>query len=94
MSNDEETQKNGMVFVSWAVGFKQDESIAHQTQTDDFKNALWSMVKLAFTAIPCRHEAFHLCYDNFFLSPIFAMIKVALGMYLRVRVRTHYGEWI
>lgn len=92
LSDDEETQNNGVVFVSWAVGFKQDSAIAQKTKSDDFKNAIWAMVKLAFTAIPLRHEAFHLCYDNFFLSPIFAMIKISLGLYLRVRVRAHYGK--
>lgn len=92
LSDDEETQNNGVVFVSWAVGFKQDSTIDQKTKSDEFKNALWAMVKLACTAIPLQHEAFHLCYDNFFFSPIFAMIKISLGLYLRVRVRTHYGN--
>ncbi|CAJ1949909.1 unnamed protein product [Cylindrotheca closterium] len=92
LADDEETQKNGVVFVSWAVGYKQDSNMVHVTKSDGFKNAIWAMVKLAFTAIPFRHEAFHLCYDNFFLSPIFGMIKLSLGMYMGVRVRTHYGN--
>ena len=93
LSDDEETQKNGVIFVSWAVGYKQDASSPNQSQSEGFKNAVWAMVKLAIMAMPLRHEAFHFCYDNFFMAPIFALIKISLGMFLRVRVRTHYGAF-
>jgi hypothetical protein len=93
LSDDEETQKKGMVLVSWAVGYSQASGATDDAMREStFKSAVWAMVKLVMTAIPGRHEAIHLCYDTFLLAPIFALVKVSLGMYLRVRVRTHYGK--
>eukprot|EP00980_Cylindrotheca_fusiformis_P028528 scaffold22607_cov123-Cylindrotheca_fusiformis.AAC.25 len=89
LSDDEETQKKGAVLVSWAVGFRQPPRVKMGPR---FKSAVWAMVKLAMTAVPMRHEAIHLCYDNLLLAPVLALVKVSLGMYLGVRVRTHYGK--
>jgi hypothetical protein len=95
LSDDEETQKKGMVLVSWAVGYQESavpDAVTDAMSGPTYKSAVWAMVKLAMTAVPARHEAIHLCYHTFLLAPIFALVKVSLGMYLRVRVRTHYGK--
>ena len=94
LTDDVETQKKGIVLVSWTVGMdgKNSEATERQLKNSNFKSGVWSMVKLAMSAVPARHEALHFCYDNLMVAPIFALIKLSLSIFLRIRVRSHYGD--
>ena len=91
LTDDVETQKKGIVLVSWTVGMdgKNSEATERQLKNSNFKSGVWSMVKLAMSAVPARHEALHFCYDNLMVAPIFALIKLSLSIFLRIRVRSH-----
>lgn len=90
LTDDVETQKKGIVLVSWTVGNRNTQ--ISENEIESSKLGVWSMVKLAMTAVPARHEAIHFCYDNLIFAPLFALVKVSLSLYLRIRVRSHYGN--
>lgn len=46
------------------------------------------------SALPFRLAALHLCYDSMACLPIHAFIKVAVSVFDRLRLRSHYGEFL
>jgi hypothetical protein len=83
-SEDLETQKRGMVGVVWALGARdKNESVT-----------LHNIIKTVevMNAVPFRMVSLHICYDNWFVTPIMASIKVSLNTFTRLRTRSHYGK--
>eukprot|EP00934_Nitzschia_sp_Nitz4_P005223 Nitzschia sp. Nitz4//scaffold37_size175936//85170//86912//NITZ4_002048-RA/size175936-processed-gene-0.223-mRNA-1//-1//CDS//3329549794//5213//frame0 len=81
-SEDEESQRNGRVAVSF-LHLKADEGTPPNH---------WQVATL-LSALPIRMEAFHLCHDRaYFWTPIFAVFKMVLGWFARLRIREHVGN--
>lgn len=84
-TEDEATQRKGIVSITYNV-----------EQTINWRNLAfqrsairkWAQIT---AALPWRVEAFHLCADSFFWRPMYALFRLKVSMFSRVRVREHYG---
>ena len=57
------------------------------------KAKVWNAMKV-FEALPVRLEALHLCHDYPVRRIFIAVVKAALGPFMNIRARTHYGKII
>lgn len=86
MSKDEETQRKGVVVVTYNVGQKLTwQYMSHRRNI----SSRWGKIA---SAVLVRHDAFHLCSDSIVWKPLFAMFKFGASMNSRVRVREHMGS--
>lgn len=85
-TDDEETQKNGFVIVSYIVGQQLPWSQMRQRRE---MNRQWG--KLLAT-VPIRLDVLHVCMDSILWRPILAAFKLACKMCTRIRVREHIGD--
>ena len=77
---EEETQKNGRVYVVWIAGDLGDAS------------TIWRLTRLK-QAAPFSHKGIHICVDsnhNYSL-PMVAIVQMAMSALVRVRIRRHIG---
>lgn len=82
---DEETQKSGIVGLSYAVGLHLTwQQVANRKEFNSNRARL-------LAALPWRLEAIHLCYDSVMLKPLFALFMLYSSMFNRVRTREHFG---
>jgi hypothetical protein len=83
---DLETQKKGMVIVMWGLGpSERVEPLSFQHTMKQVKN---------FEALPMRVAALHFCYDHWYIIPVLATLKVGFDVFTRLRIRSHYGEYL
>jgi hypothetical protein len=84
MSEDEETQKKGMVVVY----------IANNSEAQLDNTYAWKAA-VASRSQPMRVEAMHFCMDNAKSGwrTLFDTIKMAMHPFLKVRVKTHVGTF-
>ncbi|CAJ1944497.1 unnamed protein product [Cylindrotheca closterium] len=81
MLRDEESRKNGMVLIFYNVG---------SNIMPDPK--LWVALNDMKKSLPNCFVSFHICYDNPRVRPILRLILSAVGTFLTVRCRSHYGS--
>lgn len=86
LTDDDETQKNGTVLISYVVGQQLNWQQMRQRRE---MNRQWAML---IPAIPIRLEALHICIDSILWRPILAVFKLACNMFTRIRVREHLGD--
>ena len=86
-AEDQETQRNGMVAVTYTVGTKN-----KRTQND--KGNMWVSLPRVMRAVPLRGEGRHQCYDDRVWETLFSFYKISLNQANRMRMRAHYGEFI
>jgi hypothetical protein len=86
VTEDEETQKKGIVLISYLVG--RSFPWEHFAQRQHM-NREWGKIA---ASLPTRVEAIHICAGSFMWRPIIAIFKFALSMFNRVRVREHMGS--
>lgn len=80
-NEDEETQRKGRV----AVGYLAGQHVEERPRND------WQVAKL-MNALPVRMSAVHLCHDTPSVwSPIFAVFKYVVTLFMRLRIREHCG---
>jgi hypothetical protein len=79
---DEETQRKGLVTISYAVG--ADKNVPLQSET------LNKSGNLAM-ALPVRIVAMHYCYDDPRLNERISKFKLVVGTHTRLRFRVHFG---
>lgn len=83
---DLETQKKGMVIVMWGLGpSERVEPLSFQHTMKQVKN---------MESLPMRVVAIHFCYDHWYIIPVLATLKVAFDVFTRLRIRSHYGEYL
>eukprot|EP00980_Cylindrotheca_fusiformis_P029140 scaffold22737_cov120-Cylindrotheca_fusiformis.AAC.3 len=82
LSEDEETQKKGFIFVWNRIGI----SGRHEY----FRRALALGILEIFQVLPIRMACLHYCYNS--SSPVLAVLASAAKSIIRVRVRTHRGS--
>jgi hypothetical protein len=85
-SEEEETQKAGMVLISYLVGVDLTLQQMAQRITENIHRAK------VLSAIPFRVEAIHFCYNSIMWKPLLAVFKLNSLMFNRVRSREHVGE--
>ena len=83
MSDDEETQKKGVVSIMFAC------MLADERESFD-KAYAWKLPGL-MRALPVRQEALHLCHDSLVSVAIISIFKLSASLFHRLRIRTHYG---
>jgi hypothetical protein len=84
-----ETQKRGVVVVIYFFDTKK--GLRPQPSSRSFE-AIWKFPRL-MSGLPLQLSAVHLCYDSVAWSPKQAILKVALGVFTRIRLRSHYGKF-
>jgi hypothetical protein len=84
LAEDVETQRKGIVAIVHAVGQSTEGGVALE--------ATWKLSGLS-QALPMRTACMHLCHDSPFFLPMFSILKVATGLFSRLRVRTHHGRF-
>jgi hypothetical protein len=82
-----QTPKTGLVVVFYFLGSRQGPAGPGKPSFD----LIWKLTKVA-KALPIRLAAVHLCYDSILFLPAHAFFKVVVGVYNRIRLRSHYGE--
>jgi hypothetical protein len=84
ISEDEETQKKGVIVVC-----------VYNHCTPDFDTAYAQRAAIAGSSQPVRIEALHFCMDNSTpgWGPFFDAAKMAMNPYLQVRVKSHVGDF-
>jgi hypothetical protein len=82
-----QTPKSGLVVVFYFLGARQGSAAPGKPSFD----LIWKLTKVG-NAIPIRLAAVHLCYDSIIWLPAHAFFKFAVGVFDRIRVRSHYGE--
>jgi hypothetical protein len=83
-SEDEETQKNGGVFVVFAPKKQMDPSMALKCTRLN-------------SALPVRYSSFHVCFDPVYHKMHASLMAVALyavTTFCRLRARSHLGKMI
>jgi hypothetical protein len=81
-SEDEETQRKGIVCIIWGTNESPD------------RLATWKVVRLLQT-LPLRYAALHICFTAAQLKmhvAILALFKFACESSIRLRLRTHTGK--
>ena len=79
---DDETQKNGFVLISFNLGSNP------VIDPYSFTKKLGGLEK----ALLGRTVGIHYCYDNMILRPFIALFMLVVGRHVRARFRPHYGE--
>eukprot|EP00980_Cylindrotheca_fusiformis_P029143 scaffold22737_cov120-Cylindrotheca_fusiformis.AAC.6 len=82
LSEDEETQKKGFIFV-W-------NRISISDRHENFRRALALRLLDVFQVLPIRLACLHYCYNS--SSPFLAVLASAAKSVIRVRIRTHRGS--
>jgi hypothetical protein len=82
-----QTPKIGLVVVVYFLGPRQGSAGPGKPPFD----LIWKLIKVG-SAVPIRLAAVHLCYDSIIWLPAHAFFKVAVGVFDRIRLRSHYGE--
>lgn len=85
MTEDEETQKKGVVFVFFVAGLSSKEPFDREYG--------WKLGRV-MNALPTRLEGIHVCSDSMFVSTVVSIAKFSLNLFNRLRVRTHYGTFL
>ena len=81
---DPDLQIHGAIGVIYALGHT---SIGHGNPFNQ-----WNATKLLSAAVPIRIEAIHVCHDSLVRKMMVAVVKAALGAFVKTRSRTHYGK--
>ncbi|CAJ1969414.1 unnamed protein product [Cylindrotheca closterium] len=84
VADDEETQKKGFVFVSYAVDSNQPSDAVR-------RETLRSCATVVET-LPVRTTAAHFCSDSQAAAALWRIMIVSSPTYTRVRIRTHCGS--
>jgi hypothetical protein len=82
-----QTPKIGLVFVVYFLDARQGSAVSEKPSF----HQIWKLSMVA-KALPIRLAAVHLCYDSIVWLPVHAFFKVAVGVFDRIRLRSHYGE--
>lgn len=80
---DEEVQKNGVVFIVCLTNFKRSQFDRHLTKLNAGSTK---------DILPIRVSAIHVCDPPIFFKVIFTLVKLFLGERIRKRVRVHGGS--
>lgn len=95
VSSNPDTQKRGLVAVLYFFGGSNNGSSTtnadQPTPSSRSFDAIWKMPRV-LASLPLHLAAMHICYDSIYWSPKQAIIKLALGTFTRIRLRTHYGK--
>lgn len=85
MSEDEETQKKGIVVIY----------ITNGKRTAEFDTVYAYKAAVCSRSVPVRVEAFHFSFDDTKSGwrPVFDTVKVAINPFSRVRIKTHFGGY-
>lgn len=84
VQNDPETQKNGIVSLTYNVGYFAPEMFNRQF----YKN----MSKIAKTALPIRIVGNHHCYNDFKERAVSQVMMMFLPKDMKTRYRSHVGS--
>jgi hypothetical protein len=85
LADDEETQKKGVVFVSYSMDMPE-------RADENRRKLLWGACVLS-QSLPIRSSSFHYCYNSSKVGPFLPVIAYAAGSLLRVRIRAHHGAF-
>jgi hypothetical protein len=82
MLDDEHVQKQGLIFIDYAVGAKHSETdvVFTKLMIESFKGCM-----------PVRFSAYHWCHPPSFVSTLWPLAAAFMGKRLRKRVRIHTG---
>lgn len=84
-TEDQESQRKGIVAVAYYIG----ENLQWKQISSRLGRA--KSVGRALSALPLRIEAIHFCSDSMLLRPLFAVFKMGVSAFTRMRVREHFG---
>ncbi|CAJ1965765.1 unnamed protein product [Cylindrotheca closterium] len=84
VADDEETQKKGFVFVSYAI------DSGHPS--DATRRAAAQSCAIIGRSLPARATAVHFCLDSQEEAALWRVMILSSPTYTRVRIRTHYGS--
>lgn len=84
MIDDEESQRRGGIFVTYAVGTNEKPDPIR-------KRLVWACTVIA-RALPIRLSGFHYCHDAPKMGLFLPVVARAAGSFIRVRIRTHLGS--
>ena len=85
--DDEETQKKGVVFVSY--GFNLQSSQIHSIR----RQLMWTAGYIT-QALPIKFVGCHYCYESsLIMGKILPILAYTVGKIVRVRFRIHCGTW-
>ena len=85
LSEDEETQKNGVVCISYAVDMVPPKNPKQRA------SMLWSGMKLC-QVLPFRISSLHFCHNSSIAGRLLQVITYAAGSLVRVKIRVHLGS--
>ena len=83
--DDEETQKKGIVAISYAID--------HVIQSVQARRKILQTVGALSQCLPIRIGGFHYCHNAPLISPLLSIIAFAAESAIKVRIRTHHGEY-
>ncbi|CAJ1947377.1 unnamed protein product [Cylindrotheca closterium] len=89
--NNEQSQKRGVVVVLYLLGPRSTQLEAGAPGSMSSRKLAWKLCQL-LRALPFRLSAMHICYDSLAWSPVLVTMKMALGAFTRIRLRSHYGS--
>ena len=78
-----ETQRKGMVVVTWGIGNKS----SRRTMS---ASTYWN-VSAVQRSLPVKVVGLHFCYDSIILRPIVSTMQLGCDFFTGVRFRSHYG---
>lgn len=84
VQNDEETQKNGIVSLTWNIGYFAPGMFNRQF----YKN----MSRIAKNALPIRIVGNHHCYNDFKERAVTQVMMMFLPKDMKTRYRSHVGS--
>jgi hypothetical protein len=85
LADDEETQKKGVVFVSYSLDMPE--------RPDESRRKLIWGASAIVQSLPIRGTSVHYCYNSATIGPFLPVLAYAAGSVLRVRIRTHHGAF-
>jgi hypothetical protein len=85
LADDEETQKKGVVGVSYNLDVP--------VQPNEIRRKVIWGASVIVQSLPIRVTSFHYCYNSSKIGPFLPLMAYATGSVIRVRMRTHHGAF-
>ena len=82
---DEETQKNGVVFIIYGIGSKM--------QANEMSRKIWWGCSRITMTLPLYLTSVHYCNNKSIVGPQVPFVALSVGPEVRARMRTHQGEF-
>jgi hypothetical protein len=84
IAEDEETQKKGMVFISYSLDSK--------LESNEENDHVWWACILCAQSLPVRFSSFHYCYNTPTIGSNMKLFISAGNPFTRARMRMHQGK--